>query len=555
LIYAVLAVFCYSRYVFHLDEKIPGGADGVLYAWFFQGIEHSIVHGHNPLYLPDMNAPNGVNTMWNTAVLVVAVICLPLTATLGAPVTVTLLMVLSPVISASCAYYVIRRLTGTTAGAALAALIYGFGPYFVGQNGHLHLTLAFFPPLLLLLGYEMIVRQTARRLRLGLLLGVLTAVALLCGEEVVAVAAVIAVFSTIVLALLYVGEIRARARYGLEVIGIGAVAAIVLTGYPLWFQFFGPQALSRGPSTGGGVNVASLVRPGELLQFATSADIAANDSYTTLHLENTGYLGWPLVVALVAVLIWTIVKRDRIGLWWWLSGAVTLCISLGATVWIGGTKVGPGIWTLLNDLPTLGTVLVVRFSLLTSFFVAFGLAWTIRSVRDWRPSRQVVAWVAVAACLIPLTPAAPYRANYQISTPAFFTDPAALKVIPANATVLLMPNGRSANESSVNMMWQLRADMRFDIVGGYAVFNDHGHASYRSNDPDFVQVLRDAGTYGTLPTAAELAAARPSMTSTGLDDIVITDQQPHSDVVIQAAAALTGCQVRTVADVVVCSVP
>jgi hypothetical protein len=121
--------------------------------------------------------------------------------------------------------------------------------------------------------------------------------------------------------------------------------------------------------------------------------------------------------------------------------------------------------------------------------------------------------------------------------------------------VFLLPNDPSPNGSAENMIWQLRSHMRFNIYGGYAVFNDHGHSSYQATDPEFVKVLRAVGRTGTAPTPADLAAAAASLKSLRLDDIVITDQEPHADVVTRVAAQLTGCQAQAVLDVTLCAIP
>ena len=166
-----------------------GGPDGILYGWFFQSVEHSLAHGQNPFISSAMNAPTGVNLMWNTAVILAAVILSPVTAVVGGLAVAGWLMVAAPVLSATTAYLVLRRLTGRVTGSALAATLYGFGPFFVGQAGHLHLTLgATALPILLLLGHRLLVRQSGSPIRLGVWLGVVVAVAMLIAEEIVVMA-------------------------------------------------------------------------------------------------------------------------------------------------------------------------------------------------------------------------------------------------------------------------------------------------------------------------------------------------------------------------------
>src|SRR5262249_49261804 len=144
------------------------------------------------------------------------------------------------------AYFVFRRLTGTALGSALAATLYGFGPFFAGQNGHLHLTFAVYPPLVLLLGHELFVAQRVSARRTGAWLGVATGVQLLISEEVVVLTVLVAVLSLITLAALNPRHVRPRLRHSTTGLGVAAGMAVVIAGVPLGYQFFGRQALPHG---------------------------------------------------------------------------------------------------------------------------------------------------------------------------------------------------------------------------------------------------------------------------------------------------------------------
>src|SRR2546423_9552438 len=90
------AAYYFSRFLAHPSRGVPGGADGIIYAWYFEWVKQAFVHLHNPLYTDAMNAPTGVNVMWNTAGVAPAVGCLPPTAGSGAPPTGGATMVLAP---------------------------------------------------------------------------------------------------------------------------------------------------------------------------------------------------------------------------------------------------------------------------------------------------------------------------------------------------------------------------------------------------------------------------------------------------------------------------
>ncbi len=551
LVYLAAAGYYFWDFLTDLGHQIPGGADGVIYGWFFQAVEQSLVHLHNPLFTDAMNAPDGVNVMWNTSLLAVAIVCTPVTALLGGANTVVLVMALAPVVSATSAYIALRRITGTTWPAALAAALYGFGPFFVGQNGHLHLTFAFLPPLLLLIGWEVLVVQNRTPLRSGLKLGVLVGVALLVSEEIVALTAIVTVVAVAALAVLWPTRVRGRLRYAATATGVGVAVTAVIAGYPVWFQFFGRQSLNRGPVSTQRLDLAGLVRPSVLQYYASPSDIAANAHYAAIKVENTGYLGWPLIVLLLALTGWLVVRGDRFGWWWLITACVAVVLSAGTPIMFDGSRLATGPWRLVDEVPLFETVVAVRFTLLTTLLVALLLAWALAHARG--PGVRAVLGIVTVVALVPLRPAGRYDTDVLIDTPRFFTT-SAVQVIAPGSTVLLLPRGQYPNDEATLMMWQLRAHNRFKIVGGYAVFSIDGQMSYIAPEPAFAQLLQDAGDTGIVPTDGEIAAMRASLDASGTRYVVLAAGQRNALAVQLTAEQLTGCTWRPAADVQLCEV-
>jgi hypothetical protein len=551
LLYALAAAYYYSRFLAHPTRGVPGGADGVIYTWYFEWVDQAFVHLHNPFVSPALNAPTGVNVMWNTALFAMAVVCIPFTALFGAGPTLGFVAVLAPVASASTAYFVLRRITGRAAGSALAAAIYGFGPFFVGQNGHVHLTIAVFPPLLLLFGYQLFVEQDRSPVRVGIWLGIAAGLQLLISEEVAALAVIVAAVSLAALAALNPRQVAARVRRGATGLAVAGATAIVIAGVPLGYQFFGPLALAHGVlPTRQRLDLAGLVRPGVQQYYASSADIAANKSFPANGVENTGYLGWALIAVVLVTCGAMIIQRQRFAYWWLLTTLATIGLSLGTPVVVNGNEIGPGPWALLRRLPTFDGVVVVRFTLVTTLLVALLLAWGLARLRG---RAYVVGLIVVAAALVPLRPYGRYNAILPISTPRFFTT-SAVHQIPSGATAFLMPYEPRPQPMARVMVWQIRSHLRFRIVGGYSVFNRHGRMTYASDLPDFAKMLIAVQNTGQRPTAAQLAAGRASVAPSGVHYIVISDEQGHRNQVVRAATDLTGCTPRRSADVTLCEV-
>src|SRR6201999_1017472 len=102
-----ISIVLFSRFLDHLGHAVPGGPDGIIYVWYFEWVEQAFLHGHNVFIAPGLNAPAGVSVMWNTSLLLVAILGIPLTATIGPFAAVVLVAVLAPVASAATAYYVL----------------------------------------------------------------------------------------------------------------------------------------------------------------------------------------------------------------------------------------------------------------------------------------------------------------------------------------------------------------------------------------------------------------------------------------------------------------
>jgi hypothetical protein len=550
--WAAASAFLYSRVLARPTAQVPGGADGVIYVWFFDEVEQSLAHLHNPLLSHAMNAPSGVSTMWNAAALLPAIVLAPLTAAIGPVATVGLAMVVCPVLAAFTAYFAFRRITGKATGSFLGATLYGFGPFFVGQSGHLHLTAAAaLLPLILLVGYRIFVTQDGNPVWAGVWLGLLTAALFLTAEEVLVMGAAAAVVAVLWLAALRWTEIRAHARYALHAVGVGVGVTLVLVAYPLWYQLYGPLALHRLVTHRSALDVASFVRPSALQYFSTATDRAANRNFSIVGSENTGYLGIPILILIASFLVWRGVKRDVFAVWWLGTAAVVWSFSLGTRVRLNGHRSDvPGTWAAITHIKELKNVVASRFSSLVALFIGLLIAWVLARLAG-RAYLAVTAATAVA--LVSLLPAGRYDDLTDIRTPAFFSGPGAHR-IPAGATVLALPNASGPNSDAQVMFWQVKAHLRFKIIGGYGIFSDHGNWSYFGNVPRFAAMLNHAGQTGDVPGPLKLAAATGSLRRSGPLYIVITDQLPHPGSATHAAERLTGCRPQHVTDVTICAV-
>jgi hypothetical protein len=449
----------------------PG--DNALFAWFMRYSATAVSHGHFPaLVTTALNAPQGINLMWNTSELLPGILLAPLTLLAGPQASLTVLLTAGFAGSAASLYWVLRRWGASVLAAGLGGAVYGFSPAMTAASeGHFQLQFMVLPPLIVHLVLR-IVTGRGSALRAGLWLGLLTAAQVFIGEELLVDTAVAVV---IMLAVLALGQPRAavrvvRARAGPIAAGLGTAiaAAAVTSGYPLWVQLKGPLAEHGSPWAVSTFHsyLSGFVTPSASLLFHTSASAASAARYPEPQPEYLAYLGWPLLIAaaIAAAVCW---REARIRL-----AAVTFALlellSLGdAPVRIGGFRCPAALlpWHWLAGSPLLGDVLPDRFSLLADGAVAALLAFALDRARLRRPAGRpgrVTSWASaavVAAAVLPLVPR-PLAAASIPPAPAGWQTAFARLRLPAGAHVLVIPDLR------YGMRWQSETGVPDSIVGG-----------------------------------------------------------------------------------------
>ena len=461
-------------------------------AWYLAWTPHALLHWQNLFATNWLNYPEGVNLAQNTSVPLLGLVMAPVTLTAGPVASVNLLLWIAFPVSAFSMYMVVRRLTGCDVAAFVAGALYGFSPYVVTQGlDHLNLAFVPLPPLILLCAYETIRPGVERPLRWGAALGGLVVAQFFISSEIAATTLLTLILSAVVLGLARRDALMPTFRRSAR--GFAVAAAIVVAGcaYPTWMMVAGPYRY-RGPAYPHGFSddLLSTIAPTTLQRFAPH-HLAKMDA---LHLlsgnlsENGAYLGIPLILLLVVLL----------GLSWrdlWMRFAAGMAclmtvLSFGPHLVVHNhvTPI-PLPWDVLRHLPFANNVIVARFSLYTDLFVALmvGIGW--REVRSrWRESWRVLMapaprwgvattarWasgvVVGALALITalsLVPAWPLKTT-DASVPPFFTS-AAVTRVPYGSVVLISPYPSEIDVQS--QLWQAAADMRFRIIGGYALVSN-----------------------------------------------------------------------------------
>ena len=241
-IYVIISVIITYPAILNIRTAYIGnGSDPELFMWFIKWVQYAIGHFQDPLISRHILFPNGVNLMWNSSIILPALILSPLTKFFGAIFSYNIIVIGALCLSAFTAYIATLRFVNSHSASFFSGLIYGFSPYMIAQSmGHPHVTLAFIPPLLVWLGYDILVSSKIGMWKSGTILGVLLFCQLLLGEEMLASEIIIGAVAFIVICIVGRKDLKQYSSYVLKVFLTGIPLFVLLSLPFLYIQFVGP---------------------------------------------------------------------------------------------------------------------------------------------------------------------------------------------------------------------------------------------------------------------------------------------------------------------------
>ncbi|WFE24971.1 hypothetical protein O7623_16205 [Solwaraspora sp. WMMD791] len=544
----------------------PGGRllalnpeDQTLYEWFLAS-DARLLLGDFSLLSDRLNAPDGVNLMTNTTVIALGFLMAPVTLAFGAPVTFALLVAGNLAASAIAFYLMFVRLVGAHRfAAAVGGAFCGFAPGMVSQsNSHLHMTAIWLIPVMVWLLARLMQaadptgstpngritgpagRADRRRtVTSGAWLGVVVAVQVFVGEEVLFLTAV----TLIVMAAAFAAAAPRYVRRILPTFVVGMAVAVavgvVLLAYPLWFQFAGPQGVSDGVFDPDyfSADLASWPAVSEL-SVAGSASAA---DLTTGPAEYNTFLGWPLLIVTAGCAGWLIRRPMVVAC---TVGTVLMAgLSLGPRVVVDGTRTDvPGPYALLNGLPVVDGALPMRFALAVIPLIATILVLAIdRALRlGWRPGRVLVPAVLTAA-LLPVVPA-PLPGMDREPLPEFITAGHWRECVSTGG--VLVPVPPATPKEPWPMAWATAANVAFGMPEGFFIgpYAPGGEASMGTFKQPTSKIWAEVARTGEVPeiTDDERARARRDLARWGADCVVVADGTVHADPLRRTTEELIG---------------
>jgi hypothetical protein len=542
--------------------------DSDQFAWFLRYDASAVAHLRLPaLSTAAMNAPQGINLMWNTPMLLPGVLLAPLTLLAGPQASLTVLMTAGFAGSALAMFAVLRRWDVSVTAAAAGGLVYGFSPALIqSAQGHYDLQFAVLPPLIVSAILRLATGRcgtgrcgTGRRasVRCGAWLGLLMAAQLFITEELLFDSILAALILLAVLAAArpraVLRALAARARDLLAAACAAIAVLAVVAGYPLWEQFFGPVRQHGSPFTPDYYknDLAGFVQPSSSMLLHTHDSAAFAVAFQGQLPEYLAYLGWPMLIALAAVAV----------LWWRVlavrAAAVTFAVlevfSLGGTLLAGGHEHAwlklP--WYVVQTLPVTGSVIPDRFSILADGAAATLFAFGLDAARArWWASQRTTArwpaarWAVTAAALIAIAPIVPrpLPTGTDPGVPAGWTATFAALRLPAGAHVLVVPVPELTFTEPLR--WQADTGVPSSMFGGY--FMGPARNGQAATDGaglpaegEYLNRLWELSSGGGADLAAARRARPPSVTVAQMRAQLVA-WHPAAVVAVTAASSVLG---------------
>ena len=558
-IYIAMGVYVCANYWVDINHRVSSHLpnDHTWFEWLMAHGAYSVRHLSNPLFSTRQNAPLGVNMMANTSVLGISLPMAPITMLLGPQASYSIYLGGALASTAATTYWVFsRHLVASRMGAFVAALFVGFSPSFIHHaNGQPNFTTHFMLPLIV--WRVLTLGRSDRWLRNGVILGLMVTYQVFINEEMLLMTALACGLGVALYAVQRWSDALAQLGNFARGLGVTALVAGVLTAYPIWFQFRGPQSyrgLEGGVFHSWGEDLAAYVTyPRDSLAGVPAIE------HTLGRTEQNTWFGWPLVILAVvaAVVLW---RRSLLVRTASMVAVVFAIAALGPSVHLNAKPTGiPGPWAFVPDkLPLVEMMMPTRLTLVVVGVIGILIAkiWDEVGIRfRERPATRsayvikLCAYGAICATLIPLFPR-PLPATHYDLPPRFIMSGQWRPYVPAGRTLLPVPVPNNV-EGLTTLRWSVLTQQEFPIPSGYFIGpNDHGNGFFGGSNRPTAKLINRVAHQGQVPPIT------PEMREQAAADlrywkvsVVVLGDHPHADKLRDLMVALLGKQERRVSDV------
>ncbi|MFI5846069.1 hypothetical protein ACIA8K_40835 [Catenuloplanes sp. NPDC051500] len=457
----------------NLDHELYNAQDQSFFEWMLAHGARVVTDGVNPFVSYQVNVPDGINLMANTSVLAVSIPMAPITLAFGPHIAFNVFLTGALMLTGVSWYYVLSRHFVTSKVAAwVGALFAAFAPSMVAHaSGHPNIISQFLIPLII--WRTLCLKESGRAVRNGVALGLLIVWQAFINLEILFMTAVgVGVFIAIV------GLTRAEHRRYVKTfvagLGVTAVVALTLLAYPLYIQFFGPQAYHglAHDIRNFGADLASY--------WNYSRRSIAGDWETSMYMtqnpsEENAFFGWGIPVLFIGLVVW--MRRSRVVIGLASVALLFAAMSLGPEIRYIGKDTGvAGPWALLHSVPILNSVVPTRWALAVAPVLAILLALGVQRANGLvldRPRAvipvRLVTTAVLSLALIPLFPT-PLLTQPMVPTPAFITNGTWRDYVDEQHTVVTLPLPDATFPAAARWSAYTGLDMR--LPRGYGLYRN-----------------------------------------------------------------------------------
>ncbi len=508
-----------------------GCGDPGLFLSFIAWPVHALGSGQNPLNLGALMVPHGLNMLSATSVLALSIPMIPITWLFGPLLSLNVLTLLAPVLSALAAYFFAKRFTDFWPAATVGGFLYGFSSYVISQGSvaHLMLSAAWIPPLLAICVDDLLRTHDRSWKRLGAYFALLIVTQFFISTEMLLLDAMFFV-PLVFCILVFLALKRREVGDAVKALTLALGISLVTLSYPLWYALFGPEHLSGaawgGTGGGGGVSWGGFFDASRISDYPVFWRHFSGQ--TSLPFPSASFLG----PSLVLLAIGGILVRRRFAERWILGAAALwgMLLSLSGkeplSVWRHLSGIG-FLASAFQDRVIICTILcfaVLVAVLIGDVFTAVSRVGQVQASSQgsrWRllPAlvAAVLAVIAIAPAGLALAPALPYGVQ-SVTVPRWF----AVHGKSVTAGTVILPSPAALTSLSDPQVWQVLDGFQWSqpgILGPQALPSRMGAAGPGT------AVIDAIGVYvgQSLPPASlqNIRAVRAALHVWNVDKIVI----------------------------------
>jgi hypothetical protein len=436
------------------------GPDVQIFVWGLHWWPHALGHGLDPLRSSVVWPPAGGAVLWSTTVPLLSVLASPLTVVLGSLAAWNVLVVLAPAVAAWAAWLLCAELGADPVPAVFGGALFGFGSFVLCEDiAHLQLSACVLVPLAVWVTVRG-VRGTASARSLACASAAIVVAQFLIFPELLVTLGLMALVG-LALALWLLDGQREALLHTARALTAGALAGAVLIS-PLVIEMLTHVPRSSSGAVAWPVDVLNLIVPTVRAAVGGSALTGISSRFPGNSAEQTGYLGLPL---LLVVLAWG--WRERRGGWARLMLAllaVALLLALGPSLTVDGTRTIWLPWAALARLPFLRDALPARM------MVYVWLCAAVIAAR-WLSDAGVSGWLRASAVVLIAVALAPAAWPFQPAPAAVGSAP--VRHVLRGQRVLSLP---FFDVRDRGLLVQERSGFRFRLIDSWLQLRPHGWA-------------------------------------------------------------------------------